>query len=369
MKNSVPIITFPIARCQASMFATLAALSLSALEAQGQTDAPLFEADERLEMTLSMDVRELVRNATRRPEVEAVLEYVGLDGAPMALDAEVRTRGKSRLEVCDFPPLSINLRRSQVEGTLFNGQNRIKLVTLCKRSNAFEQALYLERLAYDIYGLVSDHAYRTRLASVTYVDTARKNRATVAPGFFIEHVEGLAERTGLTEGVFMEGVKREDLDPVEASNLAVFQYLISNTDWSSIAATAGEECCHNSDLLIPANASTPVIPVPYDFDQAGLVDTDYALPNPSFRLRSVRQRLYRGFCRHNEEVGRAMERFLAARGAIDELIATSPLDEGSKEDASEYLNEGLDVFADPEERAEEIFDNCRPDLVADDDEE
>ena len=43
------------------------------------------------------------------------------------------------------------------------------------------------------------------------------------------------------------------------------------------------------------------IPIPYDFDMAGFVNAPYATFDESLGIRSVHERVYKGFCR-NEKV-------------------------------------------------------------------
>ena len=69
------------------------------------------------------------------------------------------------------------------------------------------------------------------------------------------------------------------------ATLAVFEYLIGNTDWSVPYQ-------HNIRLLTVPAIKNPV-PVPYDFDQAGLVEAFYALPSENIGVASVRERVYR----------------------------------------------------------------------------
>jgi len=323
-----------------------------------QDAAPLFESDEPLELTLAMPVRTIVSRMKNRPEVEGYVEYTGADGAPVRLDVEVRTRGRSRLEICSFPPLSINFKRGQVEGTLFAGQNRIKLVTLCKPSSNYEQYLHLEQLVYDVYRQITDYGFRTRSVNMRYMDTSRDDRVTEAPAFFIEHVDMLAERFGMRAAE----VKSLDIgvhDPEALATYTLFQYLIGNLDWSAFQAPEGDECCHNTDILVPLDSDTPVIPVPYDFDMSGFLDADYATPNPQFRLRNVRQRLYRGLCSDNQYLEAAVQRFVAARPAIESVIASSAIDDDVREETLAYLNEGYEVLTTPASFQEEIIDKCR----------
>ena len=70
--------------------------------------------------------------------------------------------------------------------------------------------------------------------------------------------------------------------------MAVFEYLIANTDWST-------QYLQNIKLLAKDSTSVPIA-VPYDFDHAGIVNTPYALPTEELQLRSIRERRYRGYC-------------------------------------------------------------------------
>ncbi|MGH2564216.1 MAG: hypothetical protein ACRDE5_06870, partial [Ginsengibacter sp.] len=49
-------------------------------------------------------------------------------------------------------------------------------------------------------------------------------------------------------------------------------------------------------VLITKDSLMAPYTVPYDFDQAGIVGADYAVPHPELDIPSVRTRLYRGFC-------------------------------------------------------------------------
>lgn len=70
--------------------------------------------------------------------------------------------------------------------------------------------------------------------------------------------------------------------------MAVFEYLIGNTDWSV-------QYLQNIKLLVADSTANPIA-VPYDFDHAGVVDAPYAKPASALEMRSVRQRRYRGYC-------------------------------------------------------------------------
>jgi len=128
--------TAQLQRCQPAALAASALLVLGVapcpVGAQTRPVAPLFAGYTPVAITLTTPVRTLVNRRASRPELDGTLAYEDAAGRTVALDVEVTTRGHSRLEICSFPPLSLDLRRGQLDGTLFAEQNRLKLVTLCR---------------------------------------------------------------------------------------------------------------------------------------------------------------------------------------------------------------------------------------------
>ena len=92
--------------------------------------------------------------------------------------------------------------------------------------------------------------------------------------------------------------QRRRIEPRAAARFAMFNYMIGNLDWSVRAGPQGDSCCHNGRLV---GGGPLLTPVPYDFDFSGLVDAPYATPPEGFKINSVRQRLYRGYCAHDAE--------------------------------------------------------------------
>ena len=232
--------------------------------AHAQPGAALFSSNDVIELTLTAPIRTLVNKRTRRPEVDGTLSYTDANGEMTLLDLEVRTRGKNRLSLCRFPPLSLNFKRRQVAGTLFSGQNRLKLATRCQAGERYEQYLYLEYLIYRIYQQVTDNGFRVRPVNMRYVDSER-DRVDVAPGFLIEHIDGVAARTMMSP-VEQPSLLIAELNPLQTSLYMIFQYLVGNTDFSALMPADDDDCCHNTDLLGPRSGDTGLIPVPYDFD-------------------------------------------------------------------------------------------------------
>ena len=93
--------------------------------------------------------------------------------------------------------------------------------------------------------------------------------------------------------------------------------------------------------------------------QAGFINASYAMPAEQLRLRSVTQRLYRGFCDANGILGDVIARFNAARPAIDALLATDRLTARSRNHAVSFIAGSFEILDDPERRQSDIVGRCR----------
>ncbi len=96
------------------------------------------------------------------------------------------------------------------------------------------------------------------------------------------------------------GADRSRIDPEHGALVAVYMYLLSNTDYSMISSAPGETCCHNIKVLEAESGTGPMYPIPYDFDSTGFVNAPYAEPSAGLGQRNVRDRLYRGYCLHKD---------------------------------------------------------------------
>lgn len=316
-------------------------------------EAPLFASDDVLDLTLEGDLRPIFRDRRDEPDDRpATLSYVGPDGAPVALDIEVQTRGNFRLHRlrCNVPPLRLDVHKAALEGTVFAGQRRLKLVTHCRdRSERYEEQTLREYLVYRLYNELTDLSFRVRLVRLTYVDTERDLTLTRF-GFLIEDDDDMAARNG---GRILNGapVHPEATDREAITRLALFQFMIGNTDW-------GVSTSHNTDLVF-LDPVGPIVAVPYDFDWAGFVDAPYAEPHPRFDIQSVRERRYQGFCRTPEEFDAALAPFTARREALLDLVRDFPhLPEKRRADAADYLEGFYDVVDDPGRFGREILGHC-----------
>jgi len=317
---------------------------------------PLFRSADTLPVTITAPLSTLIRDKPGDDYLPGTLQYPAPDGALQTLDIGLQTRGHLRLDICDFPPLRINFKKSQTTGTLFAKQDKVKLVVNCESSIRFEQALVREYLAYRILNILTPYSFNVRLLRVTWVDSDAERDDKVRFAFLMEHKARLAKRIK-RKPLKIEQTSIAALDPAQLNLTSVFQYLIGNTDFSPIAKSPYDECCHNYDLF--SDDSSLLLGVPYDFDQAGFVNAPYAKPSEQFRIRSVRERVYRGRCENNAYLDATLQRFRDARTAIYALIENQEgLVPVIRKSLIDYVDEFYRVIDDPQILQREIVDSC-----------
>ena len=313
------------------------ALTVAFLATSPCFGSALFGADDALEVTLSGPLSTVIKDKRTREEHPFTLE---IEGASYAVD--VRVRGNSRTTVCPFPPLRLDFRKSELDGTPLEGEDKLKLVTHCRTgSDRAQDAVLNEYTAYRIFNLMSDASYRVRLLKVRYEDTAGKLRLNEAQyGFLIESDEGLAERLGGSVAE-VTAIRFSDMDPVQTSRMNVFQYLIGNKDWSLVRAEYDETCCHNVDVL---QVSDMLLPVPYDFDLAALTRANY----PGGRLNISTRREYAGYCRTPADaIAETVDHVQQLRRDIMAALAESPaLSDRTLERRARFLTAYFEEAAD-----------------------
>lgn len=229
-------------------------------------------------------------------------------------------RGRSRLRVCEFPPLRLRFPDGGPAGTLFEGYDDLRLVTHCRNNPGGEQDLLLEYAAYRILNLLTANSYRVRLLRIAYAEVGADDGVRTRFGFVIEPSAELAQRIG-AERAHLDGISRSALLPEQAAIVYVFQYLIGNTDWSLVTGDGDRSCCFNGNLF---TSGAGLLLVPHDFDLSGLVNAGYARPDPSLRISRVTQRLYRGYCMQPEALAAALRRIVDRRSEILGLVAELP---------------------------------------------
>jgi hypothetical protein len=317
----------------------------------------LFDASEVLAVELEADWDPIRRDDSPEPaQHPGVLSYRGESG-DVRIPVQIAASGRSRRtqDICDLPPLRLDLPKQERKGTLFRGLGELKLVTHCQNDAKYEQYALLEYLVYRSYGAITDQSHRVRLLRVSYREPGREKPRWQRLGFAIEDAQDLAERVG-AERVAQSEIERAQLDPAAASRAELFFYMVGMTDFSLIKRQGGP-CCHNARALRRADGA--IVPVPYDFDQTGVVNAEYAAPSPRLGIRNVTQRKFRGQCRPREVTDATLALLREKRGAIRALFESQEgLSPRNASRALDYL-EGFYRWADdPAQVAKTLAADC-----------
>jgi len=246
----------------------------------------LFESDDVIQITLSGNIRELLNDRGETPQYHPIqLICKNEDSSETTIETEIKTRGHFRKlrENCIYPPLLIHFKKTgSYTSSIFKEQDKMKLVMTCRD----DEYVVREYLVYKLYNLVTPKSFRARLVKVKLTDT--KNNKSIVPmyGILLEEEKQMAKRNGLV--TINRKLRPEQTESDAFLNMAVFEYLIGNTDWSI-------QYLQNIKLVATDSMTIPTT-VPYDFDHAGIVNTPYAKPAEELEMSSVRERRYRGYC-------------------------------------------------------------------------
>ena len=273
--------------------------------------APLFNSTDTLELRLEGPLSSVVEHKGEKQQYPFTLDNAGI-----SYDVKVRSRGKSRLRVCRFPPLRLNFKKKDVS----KGEDKVKLVTHCRDNDESHIDVIEEYAVYRMFSLLTDNSLRVRLARISYVDTEGSDFSRYA--FFLEPEKVMAERigTGLSE---LKALSRSWLDEEHAALVYVYAYMVGNTDWSLVTAEDDTVCCHN-EIIVEQDQGKLLI-VPYDFDLTGFVNARHAKPDASLRTSSVVQRRYRGYCLDRGALRRALDKVVEHESEFMAVVDSLPL--------------------------------------------
>jgi len=319
-------------------------------------EPPLFVSDVPIDITFEFPLDVILRQADESPVVKGLAYYADAEGEQVSIPIKLTTRGRSRLAYCRFPPLSVTFDKKRAKGTIFEGQQKkLKIVTHCRNNAAHRKYNVQEQRIYEAFNLLSDISFRTRRLNVTYKNSERADDYINEPAFIIESIVEVADRNELKRQK-VKNVQSSQLDPEYAALTALFQFMIGNTDWSVLAGPGGSNCCHNSRPLSPPRADTGWFVVPYDFDQAGLINTQYAVVASPLPIRTVRQRLYRGRCSHLNQMDQTIALFNDRRQQLEMVL----LQEGGSDQkkTSSYIDSFFFIINDPKKRERYIDKAC-----------
>lgn len=352
MKKTISILIFFTGLFINPVFGQIDSLELYSVSDTQNVKVTLFDTDDLFEITLKFDITEYKRKRSDTSYLDAVLTYALNKTDTVSKNIRVRARGNiRRTAICDFPPLMLNFKMKDSDGTEFAGINKLKIVPYCKMG--FENYILREYLVYKLYNVLTDYSFRVRLFKINYINSSKEKKIITQYGFAIEPKDMLERRAKAVE-ITYTGSSQRTIVPEMLDRMAIFNYMIGNTDWSvpinhNVVLFARPESVKSDENLI----------VPYDFDYAGIVNADYAIPFEALPIKTVRERLYTAVCRTEDVFTNELLEFSEKKDEFYKVINDFPyLDERSKKSMISYLDEFYSGFEKRNTLVRKFMNDC-----------
>ena len=311
----------------------------------------LFDTDDVLDISIKFDINKYKRFKSDTMYLPAVLSYQSDEGDSVVKNIKLRARGNiRRTAICDFPPMMFNFKVKDVENTEFAGINKLKIVPYCR--SGYEQYVLKEYLVYKLFNIVTDYSLRVRLLRISYLNSVKEKKTLTQYGFAIEPLDVMERRTGTVE--LERKITQRELRQDMLDRVAVFNYMIGNTDWSV-------PIHHNVIILQDAQNPQPNanMIVAYDFDYSGLVNTNYAVPFTDLQISTVRERLYMAVCRSEERFIEIIAEFAEKKDDFYRVISSFPyLSDNAKQGMIKYLDEFYRGIDNRNSLAKKLSNDC-----------
>jgi len=315
--------------------------------------ADLFNKHDVLKVTIKSDFKNLIKRKYKDEYQGAVFKLMFNDSVQITRNIKIKARGVMRKSSCFMPPLKLNFSKKDAFSKQMKSFDKLKMVLDCRRGETYEQYLLSEYYAYKILNIINDYSLRVRLLHVTYIDESGRFKDITRYAFIIESLNQLAERHN---SIRIETKNIRDLNTNQQVlvDTYLFQYLIGNTDWSIPGM-------HNVYLIKsndPLNQKPYVIP--YDFDYAGIVNTNYAIPDELLGTESVRERVYRGVCLSENMLLQSGQYFIDKKQEIYDLYHNDLLfNKSNKRSTLNYLDQFYKILENENLFKRNIIKNCR----------
>ena len=294
--------------------------------------------DEVVDLSIEVDLEALCANYRDDTKHKAVLTFDDKSGEQQFWPIKLQLRGKFRRMHCaEIPPLKLYFDKEDLKLGGFAEYNDFKIVNYCLADKeAARELLLKEYMAYKIYNELATESFRVQLLRITYRDI-KSGRKTKQLAIMIEDTGLLKKRINAHKFQKPEIYQQSMFDMEQVQTMALFQYMIGNTDWQLNLEK-------NIKIL---EQDRYYIVVPYDFDFSGLVNPPYGIPNSKFNRASLLDRVYLGFKDTTHEMEVVIDQFRTKQPAIYELIKSNKqLRAISKKEMLGYLDtfyDGLSI--------------------------
>jgi hypothetical protein len=324
------------------------------LNAQVRTDS-LFSTPAPLEISLKILINSIKDSKKDSVYLAHTLYYRQAPGPYDSIRVDLKGRGNFRLRECYFPPLWIKIKSADAKGTVFEGNKKLKLVLPCNKQERNNILILKEFLCYKLFEEVTSYAFHTRLVNVVLSEERKKrNNTSALKGILIEDLKKTASRLQAKPLANVK-ISPSALNDTSMLRFELFQFMISNTDWSAISQ-------HNTKLIVQDN--NKYVSLIYDFDMSGLVNAHYAVVSEidGEKLAShVTQRVYRGYCHSGDVMEYIRKEYISKE---EKLMAVPDQLKGELSDKEidgikNYLKEFFVIIKSDRLFKLDVLDHCR----------
>jgi len=302
-------------------------------------------------------------------------------GEVKTLEATFKVRGNSSLSECPFPKLSMKLTdagKLAAKNTMFAKQSKLKIGTHCADADddqggtigrlRNEKSPPREAYVYQAFASVLPTTLATRVAKITYVDTANNNATVERNAMLLEHIEKLAKRSGAPDEHCRQVDGEEECDPVltdsevaaadprtmDRARVAIttlFHAAVGNWDWrlnmsESASPTSGARLWNTEVILLPKPGGAPTdlvkLPIAHDFDLASAVTGRLRAretPTPAKLAVQAKEFLARTEGLTAEEVATAKQHFRDKKQSMYAALESAiSLDDAARANAKAHLD-------------------------------
>ncbi|MCA0154499.1 hypothetical protein [Winogradskyella vincentii] len=256
----------------------------------GENSTQLFADNDFLPIKFRYSKKQLKKETNDSTYMNSVISYESKEGTWDTLDVEIRARGNFRRKTCFFTPIKLKVKKSSAKGTIFQKNRKLKVVFPCLNEYTKDDNVLKEYLIYKMYEIATPYHFKTRLIDVEFDDVKnKKSKSYQLKGFLIEDYDKVAKR--LNGKTVKRAFYPQGYDDLFAVRNAMFQFMVGNTDFSPTYS-------HNSKVVF---VDKKFVPISYDFDMSGFVNTSYSLVSQTRRtelpIEEVTERYYMGYRR------------------------------------------------------------------------
>ncbi len=355
----------------------LAILATAAVQAASAASAQLFSADDELELRLRAPVAALLARGSPGQDdaVDGTLAYTDAGKQVTIDDVRITLRGNTsrRDNECTFPKLTLELKDSPaVRRSIFQDIRELKVGTHCGERRegeltplgrvANEQSVVRETFVYQLLEAMGVPSFKTRAARIAYDDPTAGTKPLVRRAMLIEDADLAMARLHARREIELEqfGWAGRDLAPADVASLNFAEAMIGNFDWCLRMSPEDTYRCDATkplwNIAVFAREDGTTLPVPYDFDLAGIVtgrhpwfgdvfDERFSVSRSQVEVEVLSQLQRARSLFPRDLLDATRQRFLNREPQARQAVEESKLDPQGRRQATAYLTAFFDAIA------------------------